>query len=83
MSLRIDRLIWLAEARAVARELWAQRRMAISVEDVRAVLPPPEGVDPRIMGKVFLKRDWEIVGWTLAKGHCNPRGVRLFVPRFK
>ena len=35
----------------------------LSVEDVRAKRPPPEGVDPRIMGCIFTSDHWEKIDY--------------------
>jgi len=49
---------------------------------VRAVCPPPEGADPRIMGSVFLKRDFVRVGFAASKRDaCHGRMIGVFLLR--
>ncbi len=57
-----DRAEWLAKARAVARRLGASGRI-VDIDDVRAQCPPPEGIDPRINGAVFLRAEWKNLGY--------------------
>lgn len=68
---------WLARAREAARCLGATGR-TVTVDDVRAVCPPPDGIDPRVMGAVFRNKDWECLGYersTRATCHNRPVGV--------
>ena len=74
------RTTYLFRARTVAFQLYYELRRPICVDDIRKVCPPPSDIDPRVMGAIFSGKDWLPVGWTLAKGHCNARPVRTFVP---
>ena len=66
-------------ARGIARRLAADGR-AITVDDVRKVCPPPDNIDPRVMGAVFRQADWEPTGFVnSARKTCHKRPVRLFV----
>ena len=69
---------WLSRAREAARLLAAEKG-AITINDVRGVCPPPEGADPRIMGSVFLKRDFERVGFAASsRDACHGRTIGVF-----
>ena len=54
------RKAYLAKARAVAWRLGAKGAF-VCVDDVRCVCPPPEDLDPRLMGAIFMGRDWVVV----------------------
>jgi len=69
---------WLAEARAVARKL-GRGGTLITIDDVRRVCPPPPEVDPRVCGAVFVRSEWQRLGYiagSRAQSHCRP--VALF-----
>jgi hypothetical protein len=53
---------WLALARATAIRM-GQRGVEMTVDQVRAVCPPPPGVDPRVMAAIFPRKRWERVGY--------------------
>jgi hypothetical protein len=72
---------WLSVARDAARRLAAEQGN-ITINDVRAVCPPPDGADPRIMGGVFLTRDFERVGFAASsRDACHGRTIGVFRPR--
>ena len=76
-----SRAAWLAEARAAAHRLGEGGR-AITVNDVRAVCPPPPGFDPRVLGAVLRGRDWVRVGFVGSeRGACHGRPIGRFVRR--
>ena len=55
---------WLHAARAFARGL-GKAGVVVTINDVRKFGPPiPEGVDPRVAGAVFLRSEWERLGYT-------------------
>lgn len=69
---------WLAQARLVALQLGADGR-TVTVDDVRRILPPPPGFDPRVMGAVLRTRDWVKVGYKSSdRRTCHGRPVALF-----
>jgi hypothetical protein len=69
---------WLSLARSAARRLAAERG-EITINDVRALCPPPEGADPRIMGSVFLKRDFVRVDYRASsRDACHGRPIGVF-----
>jgi hypothetical protein len=72
---------FLAKARTEIKLFQAMTNRPVSTEDVRELCPPPEGVDHRIMGTVFNRAEWRPVGYTVARGHCNPRSVRTWLPK--
>jgi len=64
------RLPYIERAREAARELLRQKDY-ITIDDVREVCPPPEDIDPRVMGAVFKQSEFESVGWTTSKRKVN------------
>jgi hypothetical protein len=78
-QLETNRRPYIEEARQTARKLLSTRPY-ITIDDVRAVLPPPEGVDPRVMGAVFKQDEFVSVGWTTSKRKVNHRRP---IQRFK
>lgn len=74
----ITREEWLAEARGAARQL-AQRNTEITIDDVRAVCPPPDSVDGRVMGGVFTRKEWECIGYKRSERKtCHGRPIGIF-----
>jgi len=68
---------WLANARAVARHLGALQD--ITIDDVRKLCPPPDSVDPRVMGAVFSGNDWRLLRYVSShRGISHKRPVGLF-----
>jgi hypothetical protein len=69
---------WLEEARAIARRLGADGS-TLTVDDVRRLCPPPQGIDPRVMGALFTKSEWVCVGYRRSsRGICHNRPVGVF-----
>lgn len=72
------RAIWIKNARAAARRIAAEKGQ-VTVNDVRAVCPPPEGADPRIMGAVFARNEFARVGFTVSERRtCHGRIIGVF-----
>jgi hypothetical protein len=68
---------WLERARDAAYCLGFTGR-EVTIDDVRAVCPPPEYTDPRVMGAVFTRKEWECVRYersTRTTSHNRPVGV--------
>lgn len=75
-ALEIARRDYLEEARAAALTLKHKR---ITIDDVRELCPPPESIDPRVMGAVFNTPDWEAVGYVRSKRTtCHKRPIAQF-----
>ncbi|HCE07062.1 MAG TPA: hypothetical protein DEQ40_00380 [Oxalobacteraceae bacterium] len=54
---------WLDDARAAAKHL-AATNGTVTIDDVRAVCPPPDDIDPRVMGAVLRTgKDFSLVGY--------------------
>lgn len=69
---------WLERARSSAIELAAANEK-VTIDDVRDVCPPPEDVDPRVMGAVFRGKHWECVGYQKSRRKsCHNRPVGVF-----
>lgn len=69
---------YLARARQIARQI-AMRNGEVTINDVREHCPPPEGVDPRVMGAILRKPEFIAVGYT--KSHrsvCHNRPICIF-----
>lgn len=74
----VHRADWLQTARQIALEL-GRNGVSVTIDMVRAKIPPPAGVDPRVMGAVFTRKDWINCGYT--KGHratSHGRPVAVF-----
>jgi hypothetical protein len=55
-----------------------QEKGNVTIDDVRAEVKLPLGIDGRVFGAVFNKSDWEKVGYTqtnTATSHGRPIGV--------
>lgn len=69
---------WLQQARLVALNIGA-RQGEVTINDVRAVIQPPTDVDPRVMGAVFLRRDWVLLRHERStRSVCHNRPVGVF-----
>ncbi len=69
---------WIELARAVAIRI-ASQRGEVTIDDVREACPPPEGVDPRVMGAVCRPPLFEACGFTLSmRPECHRRPIRVF-----
>lgn len=68
---------FISEARAAALKL-GQEQAEVTIDDVREVVPPPEGVDPRVMGAVFRVESWRLLRHERSRRsdcHHRPVGV--------
>jgi hypothetical protein len=66
---------WLGYARNVAFMLGIAGK-PITIDDVRAICPPPSHVDPRVMGAVFERSKWTYLGPVSSKrSTCHKRPV--------
>ena len=69
---------WLANARDAAYRL-ASERGCITIDDVRDACPPPEDVDPRVMGAVFRRSEFQRVAYRQSRrARCHFRTVAVF-----
>lgn len=69
---------WLADARAIAREL-GRGGKEVTVNDVRRRLPPPDHIDPRVMGAIFRGSDWVVVRHERSeRSTCHNRPIAVF-----
>jgi len=69
---------WLARARRVAFQIGLQQK-EVTINDVRAVIPPPEEVDPRVMGAVFVRQDWILLRRERSnRKRCHNRPIGVF-----
>lgn len=68
---------WLTAARTFINSHDVGARL--TVDDVRDAVPPPEGVDGRVMGAVFKGMPWEAVGYKSSKRlTCHKRPIAIF-----
>lgn len=73
-----NRMEWLAGARAAARRI-AREKGAVTIDEVRECCPPPADVDPRVMGAVFLRREFELIRFVESQRKaCHGRHIGLF-----
>jgi len=69
---------WLELARGHARRI-AREQGEVTIDQVRSVCPPPDGCDPRIMGSVFSRRDFERVDFRASRREaCHGRPIGVF-----
>lgn len=69
---------WLAKARVEARNI-ADRHGSVTINEVRAAVPIPSGVDPRVAGAVFRGGDWVCLGYvSSARRTSHGRPVARF-----
>lgn len=69
---------WLKRARAVARMIGQGGRL-VTVDDVRRLCPPPDRLDPRVMGAIFRTSEWERVDHCLSSRRtCHHRPIAVF-----
>jgi hypothetical protein len=69
---------FLSRCREVAAVL-ARAHGSVSINDVRAVLPPPPGVSPSVFGAVFRDRRFTPIGYTQATHpQAHARAVRTY-----
>jgi len=74
----IHRPEFLEEARQVAKDL-ASGGNLVTVDDVRVHCPPPDNVDPRVMGAVFNSKEWEPVNYIRStRSTCHKRPICQF-----
>lgn len=71
---------YLGAARHAARQL-LETRDCITINDVRALCPVPDGLDPRVLGAVFRHADFEGTGEYVrsARGECHNRPIQKFM----
>jgi menaquinone-dependent protoporphyrinogen IX oxidase len=69
---------WLSAARRVASEIGSDGR-TVTIDDVRRRLPPPSHIDPRVMGAVFVRSQWEKIGYlNSGRATCHKRPIAMF-----
>lgn len=69
---------WVEDAREAAKKLGAGGKV-VTIDDVRGVCPPPADTDPRVMGAVFSKREWECLGYRKSnRTACHGRPVAIW-----
>jgi hypothetical protein len=68
---------FLAQARAFlsGHEIGHQ----LTIDDVRDAVPPPNDIDPRVMGAVFHGQPWKSVGYRRSRRKtCHKRPITIF-----
>jgi len=69
---------WIGQARDVARRI-AGEKGQVTIDDVRALCPPPDSADPRIMGAVFAGNRFERIGFIASqRDACHGRTIGVF-----
>lgn len=72
---------WLENARLYAA-LLGMNGLEVTIDDVRDGCPPPENIDPRVMGAVFTRKHWVLIRRTRSKRRaCHNRPIGVFVLR--
>ena len=73
-----SRAAWLAEARLVALKI-CKKRGYVTADEVRKVCPIPPGIDPRVMGAVFIRSLFRKVAYVnSARRTCHGRPIAIF-----
>lgn len=73
----IHRAEWLAAARKFLDDHAVGTRL--TVDDVRASVPPPSDIDGRVMGTVFRGRQWKMVEYRAStRTECHRRPIAVF-----
>ncbi len=76
-----DRVLWLAQARQAAAAI-AREKGSVTIDDVRALCPPPDTADPRILGRVFHDERFARIGFrNSARRACHGRPIGIFCLR--
>lgn len=71
---------YVAAARDAAVKLHLSTGLPITIDDVRKVCPPPEGVDGRVMGSVLRQPEWVKTGYINSdRKACHNRVVSQFI----
>ncbi len=74
----ITRQTWMKAARGAARKA-ALEKGRVTIDDVRAVCPPPPDADPRIMGAVFAGGEFVRMGFEASsRAACHGRPIGVF-----
>lgn len=69
---------YLETARACARKL-LKKQTYVTVNDIRKACPPPEDVDPRVMGAIFAPSEFESLGAVRSdRTECHGRDIKRF-----
>lgn len=74
---------FLELCRKAARKIANQRKCGtVSINDVRNAVNLPPGVHPSVLGAVFTRKEWRVVGYTTAEhSSAHGRAVRVYVNR--
>lgn len=69
---------WIASARTEARKI-AKKNGSVTINEVRAAVPIPNGVDPRVAGGVFRGGEWLCLGYvSSARNTSHGRPIARF-----
>jgi hypothetical protein len=73
-----DRRAWLMQARSAARSI-AMKRGSVTIDEVREHCPPPDDADPRVMGAVFKRDEFELIDYIESRRKaCHGRHIGIF-----
>jgi len=73
----VTRAEYLEKARIWADRI-ARHNGTVTIDEVREYCPPPEDVDPRLMGAVLSTKEFRCIGYrksTRSKCHHRPIGI--------
>jgi hypothetical protein len=77
LRLPISNAQWLEQARTLARQI-AKKQGWVSVDCIRTYMAPPPDADPRIMGAVLRRSEFDVLKYvqsTRAVSHKRPIAV--------
>lgn len=83
LRLRTSKAQWLEQARSLARQI-ATKQGWVSVDCIRARMAPPADTDPRIMGAVLRRSEFDVLKYvqsTRAVSHKRPIAVFVLKPQ--
>lgn len=73
-----SRADWLAAARRVALD-HAKKHGQVTIDDVRNLCPPPDDIDPRVMGAVLAGKLFRKIGYqNSSRSDCHGRPIGVF-----
>ncbi|PPC84760.1 MAG: hypothetical protein CTY35_00115 [Methylotenera sp.] len=81
LAMRQHRSLYIAMARKSAIEIASARAdRSVTIDDVRELCPPPDDIDPRVMGAIFTEKGvWESMGYVKStRKTCHHRPIQRF-----
>lgn len=74
------RAAYLKQARHVAEQLYLSGMKELTVNDVRKECPPPDSIDPRVLGAVFKRSEWKVINYKRSE-RAHMRVIAVFTKK--